>query len=154
MVTTKQMNIKNRTFYFFNNLINLKDFDPKLLKSDKKYFNDISIYYIGCVTKNLNTILTVYILFIYLLVNEMALLKKKKVINKYLNISITDSNNEVFEKYGEVWSGVKGKIKKINNNQVGEYGKDYVKIKFNSDDDLPLNTMLKFCILAIIIRTI
>ena len=59
MVTTKQMNIKNRTFYFFNNLINLKDFDPKLLKSDKKYFNDISIYYIGCVTKNLNTILTV-----------------------------------------------------------------------------------------------
>ena len=84
----------------------------------------------------------------------MALLKKKKVINEYLNISITDSNNEVFEKYGEVWSGVKGQIKKINNNQVGEYGKDYVKIKFNSDDDLPLNTMLKFCILAIIIRTI
>ena len=36
MVTTKQMNIKSRTYYFYNDLINLKDFDPKLLKLDKK----------------------------------------------------------------------------------------------------------------------
>ena len=40
MVTTKQMNIKSRTYYFYNDLINLKDFDPKLLKLDKK----LSIY--------------------------------------------------------------------------------------------------------------
>ena len=36
MVTTKQMNITNRTYYFYNGLINIKDFDPKLLKLDKK----------------------------------------------------------------------------------------------------------------------
>ena len=51
MVTTKQLNIKNRTYYFYNDLINLKDFDPSLLKLDKKFFNDISMYYIGYVTK-------------------------------------------------------------------------------------------------------
>ena len=35
-MTTKQLNIENRTFYFYNDLINTKDFDPWLLKLDKK----------------------------------------------------------------------------------------------------------------------
>ena len=51
MVTIKQLNIKNRTYYFYNNLISIKDFDPKLLKLDKKSFKDISMYYIGYVIK-------------------------------------------------------------------------------------------------------
>ena len=42
----------------------------------------------------------------------------------------------------------------LNNGLVGEYGKDYMKIKFDSDDNLPLNTVLKFCILTIIIRNV
>ena len=36
MVTTKQINIK-KTYYFYNDLINIKDFDSSLLKVDKKY---------------------------------------------------------------------------------------------------------------------
>ena len=46
----KQINIKNRTYYFYNDQIDLKDFDAKLLKIDKKNYKDIDIYYIGCVT--------------------------------------------------------------------------------------------------------
>ena len=45
------MNIKNRTYYFYNDLINIKDFDPKLLKLDKKSFKKIGVYYIGYITK-------------------------------------------------------------------------------------------------------
>ena len=56
MVTTKQLNIKNRTYYFWNDLINIKDFDPKLLKLDKKSYINISMYYIDYVT---STVLTV-----------------------------------------------------------------------------------------------
>ena len=37
MNTTKQINIKNRTYYFYNNIIDLENFDTKLLKIDKKY---------------------------------------------------------------------------------------------------------------------
>ena len=59
MVTTKQLIIKNRTYYFYNDLINLEDFDPSLLKLDKKSFNYISMYYIGYVTKKQNTVLIV-----------------------------------------------------------------------------------------------
>ena len=51
MVTTKQMNIKNRSYYFYNDLINIKDFDAKLLKLGKKTSMNLDIYYIGYITK-------------------------------------------------------------------------------------------------------
>ena len=48
----KQLNIKNRTYYFYDDIINLKDFDPSMLKIDKKEsLLNIDIYYIGYVTK-------------------------------------------------------------------------------------------------------
>ena len=46
----RQINIKNRIYYFYNDQINLKDFDARLLKVDKKDYKEIDIYYIGCVT--------------------------------------------------------------------------------------------------------
>ena len=46
----RQINIKNRTYYFYNDQIDLKDFDARLLKIDKKDYNEIDIYYIGYVT--------------------------------------------------------------------------------------------------------
>ena len=54
MVKIRQINIKNKTYYFYNDQINLKDFDARLLKIDEKDYNEIDIYYIGYVTiKNL-----------------------------------------------------------------------------------------------------
>ena len=50
-MTTKQLNIKNRTYYFYNDLINIKEFDARLLKLDKKASMRLGIYYIGYVTK-------------------------------------------------------------------------------------------------------
>ena len=50
MRKVKQINIKNRTYYFYNDQINLKDFDARLLKVDKKNYKEIGIYYIGYVT--------------------------------------------------------------------------------------------------------
>ena len=74
--------------------------------------------------------------------------------NKYLNISLTDSNNDALIKYAEVWNGIKNQIKKIKNDSVVEYDKDYMKIKFDSDDNLPLNKVLKFHAIIIIIRSV
>ena len=50
MGETKQINIKNRTYYFYNDQINLKNFDTRLLKTDKKDSKEIDIYYIGYAT--------------------------------------------------------------------------------------------------------
>ena len=142
MVTTKQLNIKKRTYYFWNDLINIKDFDPKLLKLDKKSSMDISIYYTGYVTKkaeyNINSVNP-----LYLLISELDGYIEEREGDKYLNVALTDGNSEVLRKYAEVWSRIKDQIKKKNDGQLGQYGKDYMKIKFNSDDDLPFRYSVK-----------
>ena len=47
MEEIKQINIKNRSYYFYNDIIDLKDFDAKLSKIDKKSYKNLDIYYIG-----------------------------------------------------------------------------------------------------------
>ena len=62
-----------------------------------------------------------------------------------------DKNKEVLTKYTELWDGIKNLIKNINK-KSGEYGKDFMKIKFNSDDNLPLNKTLKLHNMTIVIK--
>ena len=50
MGNIKQINIKNRTYHFLNNIINIEEFDSNLLKIDKKLYKDIDIYYTGYIT--------------------------------------------------------------------------------------------------------
>ena len=50
MGVVKQINIKNRTYYFYNDRINIKKFDPILLKINRKSYKDIGIYNIGYIT--------------------------------------------------------------------------------------------------------
>ena len=50
MGNAKEMNIKNQTYYFFNDMINIEDFDQNLLQIDKKSYKNINIYYIGYIT--------------------------------------------------------------------------------------------------------
>ena len=149
----KHNNIKNRTSYLCDDMINVKDFESNLLKIDKKSFKDIAIYYIGYVTKKdeykFNGVNP-----LYLLVHTIDGFTEGKEGTEYLNIAFTDSNSEALKEYAEIWSGIKGQIKKINNGKLGEYGKAYMNTKFNSDDDLPLNKQLKFFDLTIIVRTI
>ena len=95
MVTTKQLNTKSRNYYFYNDLVNIKDFHPKLLKLDKKSFENISMCYIGYVTKKveykINSVNP-----LYLLVHEIDGFVKEKEGSKYLNIG--HSSNEVLKK--------------------------------------------------------
>ena len=51
-MAVKELNIKNRTYYFYNDLINALNFEPNNLKLDKKAWKEIDIYYIGYVVKN------------------------------------------------------------------------------------------------------
>ena len=50
MGTVKQINIKTHTYYFYNDIINIKNFESKLLKIDKKSYKNIGIYNIGSIT--------------------------------------------------------------------------------------------------------
>ena len=80
---------------------------------------------------------------------------KEKNGNKYLISDYSfDEKKEVLKKYADVWDGIKNKIKAKNGGEENDYGKDYIKIKFNSDDDLPLNKPLNFHAMTIIIRSV
>ena len=50
-MTTKQLNIKSRSYYFYSDLINLRNFDEHNLKLDQKSWKDFDIYYLGYVDK-------------------------------------------------------------------------------------------------------
>ena len=73
--------------------------------------------------------------------------------NKYLIFDSVDDNKELLKKYSDVWSGIKNKIKEVSSGE-SDYEKDYMKIKFNSDHNLPLNKPLKFHLITIIIRCV
>ena len=72
MRVVKQIDIKNRTYYFYSDMINLKEFDSNLLKIDKKSYKDIGIYNIGYITiKKIDDCENIYSVNpLYLLVNH------------------------------------------------------------------------------------
>ena len=156
MGNTKQISIKNRTYYFFNDMINIKDFDSSQLNIDKKSYKNIDIYYNGYITRkgisdyeNINSVNP-----LYLIIGEVDGYIEKNNGNKYLTFASTDKNKKVLEKYTKLWDQIKYHIQPINVGKSGEYVKDYMKIKFSSDDNLPLNKILKLHMLTIIVRSV
>ena len=74
--------------------------------------------------------------------------------NKYLIFDSADGSKELLKKYNDVFNGIRDEIKTINGGKENDYEKDYMKIKFHSDDDLPLNKPLKFHNMTITIRSV
>ena len=146
MGKVKELNIKNQTYYFLDDMIDIRNFHSNLLKIDKKPYKDIDIYYIGYITikkfsdcENIHSVNPLYLIF-----HSAAGHFIEKYGEKYV---IIDS----IEKYEEVLSRVKSEIETI----IGKtlfYEKHYAKIGANTDDNLPLNKQIKFPTLTIIIR--
>ena len=146
MGKVKELNIKNRTYYF-NDIINIKDFHSNLLRIDKKQYKDIDIYYIGYIMikkfgdcENINSVNP-----LHLMISSATGHFKEKYGEKYLVLDST-------EKYDEVFSGIKKEIERINGGKELFYEKNCAKI--NTDDDISLNKKLKFPSLTIIIRCV
>ena len=118
MATVKQIDIKNQTYYFYNDMIDIKKSDSNLFKIDKKSYKDIGIYDIGYITiKKIDDYENIYSVHpLYLTITHASGYIEEKGVNKYLVFDSKDENKELL---------------------------NYMKIKFNSDD-LPLNKQLKF----------
>ena len=127
------------------------------LKINKTHYKGIDIYYIGYITlkkigdyENIHSVKP-----LYLLVNHASGYIEEENGNKYLLFDdSSNENKELLKKYVDIWDEIKNEIKTINGGKENDYGKDYMKIKFNSDDDLPLNKPLKFDALTVIIRSV
>ena len=99
METLKKINIKNRTYCFCNDVMDLENFKSNLLKIDKKSYKDIGIYNIGYITikkiDDYENILSVNPL--YLRINHASGYIEEKGVNKYLVFDSTDENKELLK---------------------------------------------------------
>ena len=107
MGTTKEINIKNRTYYFYIDIIDLDEFDESKIKVDKKGFNDIDIYYFGYEHKKkiseCNVINSVNLLYLRI-ININGQFKKVKVDAWYLVISDKD---DMYKKLADIFKSIK-----------------------------------------------
>ena len=126
-----------------------------MLKIDKKSYKNIGIYNTGYITiKKIDDCERVYSVNpLYLRVDHVNGYIEEKGINKYLIFDSRDENKELLKKYNYVFNGIRDKVKEVRSDECN-YEKDYIKIKFNSDDDLPLNKQLKFHNMTITIKSV
>ena len=126
-------------------LLILENFKSSLLNIDKKSYKDIGIYYIRYIAiKKIGDCKNIYSVYpLYLRINHASRYIEEIKENKYLIFDSTDENKELLKKYNDVFNGIRNKIKKISGDEC-DYEKDYMKIKFNSDDYLPLYKPLEF----------
>ena len=155
MGSTTELNIKNQTYYFYNDIIDLKTFDSNNLKIDKNTYKNLDIFNIGYVTiKKIGDCYDVNSVNpLYLRINNASGYIKEINKDNYLIFDDADENKKLLEIYDDVFSGIVSKIKKIDDDWL-EYSKGYKKVKFNSDDNLPLNKQLKFHTITVTIRCV
>ena len=94
MVEINQIDIKNRTYYFYNDTIDLKHFDARLLEIDKKSYKNIGIYNIGYITiKKIDDYENIYSVNpLYLIIDHASGYIEKEEINKYFIFDSTNKN--------------------------------------------------------------
>ena len=88
-----------------------------------------------------------------MIIGKVAGFIEEKSGSKYLIFDSTDENKQALKKCTELWDEIKNEIKTIKNGKAGEYGKGFMKIKFNSDD-LPLNKQSEVPAITIVIRSV
>ena len=137
------IDIKNRTYCFFNDVIKIKNFDPSNIKVDEKSYKNILIYYIGYVTIEDTKYVKIYsVNLLYLIFNKVNGYFEEINGNKYLTLVVTNESKE--KKYGEL------RIRLITKNS-DDYDEIYIKNKFNSDYKLPLNKTIEIPTMVIVV---
>ena len=135
-------------------MINIKNFDPNNIKLDEKSYKKILINYIGYKTIKDSKCIKIYsVNRLYLIFNKVNGYFEKTNRNKYLTQVSTNESKKKIKRYEELWSKPRDLIRSITKNS-DYYNKKYMKIKFNSDEKLPLNKMIEIPTMAIVVRAI
>ena len=133
-MSVKDINIKNRTYYFFNDIIYIENFGPSNIKIDKKLFMNILYLYImyyighGTIKKDLKIYRVNPLYFIFGKVNEYS-----EVVNgnKYLTLGPTNESKEKIKNYKELWIKIRDLISPITK-KLDDHDEKYMNIKIDS----------------------
>ena len=100
----KETNVKNRSYYFFDDMTSIKKIDSNLLKIDKTSYKNIDIYYIGYITmKNIEYVNIHSVNPLYLIYDKVDGYIEESNGNKYLIFASANKNKEALTKYAEIW---------------------------------------------------
>ena len=130
-------------------MTNINDFDPRLLNIGKVLFksNELVMYDIKYI-KNLNSLNTLYLVF-----NNLDACIGESGENRYLIFASTEKNKIMLENYTELWDEIKEQIELITGDKVIKYSKDFMKIRFKTNDDLPLSKIITIPVCVIIVSS-
>ena len=90
---------------------------------------------------------------LYLIFNKMNRYFEEIIWSKYLTLVPTDESQEKIKKYEELWTKIRDLISSITKNS-DDYGKNYMKTKLNSDDELTLNKRIEILTMIIVVRAV
>ena len=152
-ITFEKINL-NHTYYFFKDI---KNIDRNLLNINKTYAKNTNavIYEIKYImmqsinNQNVDRAIPLRLTF-----SDVDAYIIEENENKYLIFALTENNKAVLEPYKKLWSKIFKKIKAINSEGSIKYKDDFMNIRRDSYDDLPLNKMLFFSVLDIIAESI
>ena len=125
MGSIKEINIKDRTCYFYSDIIDIKSFDSNNLKLDKKTYKGLDIYNSGYVTiKKIGDCYDVNSVNpLYLRIDNTSGYIEEINEDKYLVFDVRDENEELLKRYDDVFNGLIDKTRKIDDDWL-EYTKD------------------------------
>ena len=149
MKTIRQINIENRQNYFFNDMTNVNDFNPSLLNIDEVLFesNNVITYDIKFI-KNLNGLNSLNLVY-----DNLDAYIEKIGENKYMIFASTEKNKMMLKNYAEVSDEIKEQTELISDDKMIKYGKDFMKIRFKTND-LPLSKIINIPVCVVIVSSI
>ena len=150
----KDINIKNHTYYFFDDIINVKELDPNSIKKDETSCKNILIYYIACVTiKDSKYVIINSANPLYLMFNRINRYFEEINENNYLTLVSANESKEKIKKYEEPWIKIRDLFRSVTK-KLDDYDEKYMKIKFDLDDKVPLNKTIEIPIMVIVVAAI
>ena len=147
-VNIRQMKINCPDYLFNNNMfVIINDFDSNLLEINKLSFKGVfslNIYYIKYIPTKSSDGESIYRTsndedFLYFFLDDVDGCIEKNDRIKYIAFTPTEKNKEALKDYKKLWEETKRQIEVINDDEPIEYRKDFMKIRFESDNDLPLD---------------
>ena len=143
--------LKKPTCYFFNDMINIINFDANNTKIDENLYKNILIYYIGYLKITDSKYVKINLVNpLYLIFNNVNRFFEGIDGNKYLKVVPTNESKEKIKNYEELWIKIRDLIRSITKN-LDDYDEKYMKINFNLDGELPLNKMIEITTRAIVV---
>ena len=147
MNNVKEIDIKNRNYFFLDNMINIKMFEPNKIAIGEKSYKNIFFF----------SILDIWQRILYLIIDKINGCNEENSGKKHLTLAPTDT----LKKFKELWSKIRVFFISITNclhnsklNNLDDCEEKYMKNKSNSDENLPLKKTLELYDMIIVVRSV